>query len=151
MRRHFAVRPWSSSVEVHLGEAMEAYVTPVGEQLLGVAILFDESARAGASFDALLARVPSLHDRLAGEAPASQTLGAGPFAQAARSRVRDRFALVGDAAGYVDAVTGEGLSLAFRAAIALAMVLPEAVAKAGSREVLSAYDRAATADVRKYA
>jgi flavin-dependent dehydrogenase len=151
MRRHFAVRPWSSSVEVHLGEGMEAYVTPVARDCVGVAILFESQARAGLSFDALLARFPELAARLVGSVPASATLGAGPFACAARVRVRDRFALVGDAAGYVDAVTGEGLSLAFRAAAALCAILPDALSHDGSHEALAAYDRAAAADFRKYA
>ncbi|MGZ3449799.1 MAG: NAD(P)/FAD-dependent oxidoreductase [Polyangiales bacterium] len=151
MRRHFAVRPWSARVEVHLGEGMEAYVTPVAADCVGVAILFESQARKGLPFDALLARFPALAARVAGSVPASPTLGAGPFACAARARVRDRFALVGDAAGYVDAVTGEGLSLAFRAAAALCAVLPDAVARDGSAEVLAVYDRAAAADFRKYA
>jgi flavin-dependent dehydrogenase len=151
MRRHFAVRPWSASVEVHLEDGVEAYVTPVAEDRVGVALLFDEEARAGRSFDAMLARFPALSSRLEGCAQASRTLGAGPFARAARTRVRDRFALVGDAAGYVDAVTGEGLSLAFRAAAALSAVLPEALVHDGARDVLAAYDRAAAEDFRKYA
>jgi flavin-dependent dehydrogenase len=40
-------------------------------------------------------------------------LGAGPLAQAARRVVDDRVVLLGDAAGYVDALTGEGLALGF--------------------------------------
>ncbi len=151
MRRHFAVRSWSSSVEVHLGENMEAYVTPVGTNRVGVAILFDPKSRAAASFDTLLSRFPLLVERLAGTELASSTLGAGPFACAARARVRGRLALLGDAAGYVDAVTGEGLSLAFRAANALSAVLPDAVMHDDAERDLAAYDRAATADFRKYA
>lgn len=151
MRRHFAVRPWSSSVEVHFGENLEAYVTPVGIDRVGVAILFESKSRAGASFDAMLARFPLLVERLAGTGHSSPTLGAGPFACAARARFRGRVALVGDAAGYVDAVTGEGLSLAFRAANALCAVLPDAVVHRDACADLAAYDRAATADFRKYA
>ena len=47
--------------------------------------------------------------------------GAGPLRQPARGAVAGggRIALVGDAAGYVDALTGEGLSLGFEAALAL--------------------------------
>lgn len=151
MRRHFALRPWSSSVEVHLGQEMEAYVTPVGSACVGVAILFEARARRAASFESLLERFPALAERLAGADPISKTLGAGPFACAAHTRVRDRFALVGDAAGYVDAVTGEGLSLAFRAAAALSAALPEALVRDGDASRLAPYDRAAAADFRKYA
>jgi flavin-dependent dehydrogenase len=47
--------------------------------------------------------------------------GAGPLRQRARRRVAGRVLLVGDAAGYVDALTGEGLALGLaqaRAAVA---------------------------------
>src|SRR5207249_10351420 len=45
--------------------------------------------------------------------------GAGPFDVRVRSVARGRVLLVGDASGYVDAITGEGLSLAFASAAAL--------------------------------
>jgi flavin-dependent dehydrogenase len=41
--------------------------------------------------------------------------------------VNGRVVLLGDAAGYVDALTGEGLSLAFEGALALGAALPEAL------------------------
>jgi 2-polyprenyl-6-methoxyphenol hydroxylase-like FAD-dependent oxidoreductase len=37
LRQHFAVRPWSRYVEIHLAEAAEAYVTPTGPERIGVA------------------------------------------------------------------------------------------------------------------
>ena len=40
-----------------------------------------------------------------------------------RTVVRDRVALIGDASGSVDALTGEGLSMGFRQALALAEAL----------------------------
>jgi len=45
--------------------------------------------------------------------------GAGPFRQRARAVRRGNLVLLGDAAGYLDAITGEGLSLAFHQAEAL--------------------------------
>ena len=48
-------------------------------------------------------------------------LGAGPLRQRARRRVAGRVLLVGDASGYVDALTGEGIALGLaqaRAAVA---------------------------------
>jgi flavin-dependent dehydrogenase len=64
--------------------------------------------------------------------------------------VADRFALVGDAAGYVDAVTGEGLSLAFTCAEALGNLLPEALARGATRESLMPYERVFQRAFRKY-
>src|SRR5258708_27179377 len=40
-------------------------------------------------------------------------MAAGPLRQKVRSRVAGRVLLAGDAAGYVDALTGEGLGIAF--------------------------------------
>ncbi|MCC5691560.1 hypothetical protein, partial [Klebsiella pneumoniae] len=113
LRQHFRVAPWGARVEVHFAGGVEAYVTPAGAQRVGVAFLWEDGAVERVRFDALLARFPALAERLAGAAPDSAPRGAGPLLRRVRGRVADRFALVGDAAGYVDAVTGEGLSLAF--------------------------------------
>jgi flavin-dependent dehydrogenase len=48
---------------------------------------------------------------LAGAEPVSELRGAGPLLQRAARRVSGRVLLVGDAAGYVDALTGEGIRL----------------------------------------
>lgn len=115
LRRHFAIRPWTDMVEVYWGAGSEAYVTPVADDLVGVAIL----ARASGGFDDQLRAFPALRERLAGAAAASEVRGAGPLRQRSRSRVAGRVALVGDAAGYVDAITGEGLTVGWRQAKAL--------------------------------
>lgn len=111
LRRHYAVEPWSDLVEVHWSAHCEAYVTPLGPDRVGVAVLGTERA----PFDVLLARFPLLCSRLAGSA-GSTVRGAGPLRQQARARVAGRVLFVGDAAGYVDALTGEGLTLAVTAA-----------------------------------
>jgi flavin-dependent dehydrogenase len=141
VRRHYALPPWADAVEVHFGPGAEAYVTPVGVRRVGVAILF-EAGGEPPRFDALLARFPRLVAALGDAAPETPPRGAGPLARAAASRVADRLVLLGDAAGYVDAVTGEGLSIAFRCAEALAALLPEALARGASRAALAPYDRA---------
>jgi flavin-dependent dehydrogenase len=73
------------------------------------------------------------------------------MAQAARARVANRFALVGDAAGYVDAITGEGLSLALAAGRLLGRMLPDVIASGARRESLVAYERAAARQYARYA
>ncbi len=120
IRRHYAMPPWTDHVEVHWGDGAEAYVTPVGHGLVGVALLW---GAGGEGFDALLRRFPALAARLAGAPAASRDRGAGPLGQRARRVVRGRWLLLGDAAGSVDPITGEGLSLAFRHAEALARAL----------------------------
>src|SRR5262249_26122077 len=52
-----------------------------------------------------------------------ETRGGGPFRQRVRRRHTEDVALVGDAAGYLDALTGEGLTLALHCAGALVEVL----------------------------
>jgi flavin-dependent dehydrogenase len=149
LRRHFALPPWGDAVEVHFARGAEAYVTPAGRTRVGVAFLFEGEAPGG--FDALLARFPALAARLAGAPFDSRPAGAGPLARAARARVADRLVLAGDAGGYVDAITGEGLSLAFEGAQALGAALPGALARGARREALLPYERAMQARFRRYA
>ncbi len=111
LRAHFQCPPWTSFVEVHWGSDSEAYVTPVDNGQVGVAVL---SGRQN-DFATALRAFPDLHVRLAGSQPVG-VRGAGPLRQRARSPVAGRVLLVGDAAGYVDALTGEGLAIAFAGA-----------------------------------
>jgi len=120
IRRHFRIRPWSDFVEVHWGDGIEAYVTPVASDEVGVAFLWSGT---GSPHDSLLPRFPLLARRLAGADYASSVRGAGPFWQGARARATTNVALVGDAAGYTDAVTGEGITLGLRCADALAEII----------------------------
>lgn len=149
LRRHFDLRPWAGAVEVHFARGVEAYVTPAGPQRVGVAFLFEGEARDG--FEGLLARFPRLVDRLDGARPDSKPLGAGPLSRAARALAADRLVLLGDAAGHLDAVTGEGLSLGLEAAADLARILPAALARGASREALIPYERRAMARYRRHA
>ncbi len=88
---------------------VEAYVTPVSDDCVGVAILTSSQGK----FDDHLAEFPALATRLAGAPACSADRAAGPLRQRVRSRTAGRVMLVGDAAGYVDALTGEGLGIAF--------------------------------------
>ncbi|MEU7179321.1 MULTISPECIES: NAD(P)/FAD-dependent oxidoreductase [Streptomyces] len=125
LRRHYRVAPWSDFIEVYWSRCGEAYVTPVGEELVGVAVL--GTARRG--FDDLLLGFPHLAPLLAGP-PDGAVRGAGPLRQRVARRTAGRVLLVGDAAGYVDALTGEGIALALASAAAavrcLAAGRPEA-------------------------
>ncbi|MFF1820443.1 NAD(P)/FAD-dependent oxidoreductase [Kribbella sp. NPDC058245] len=110
LRQHFQVSPWTELVEVYWSELGEAYVTPVDEDLVGVAIL----TTARGTFDSHLDAFPALKRRLSGATPASAVMGAGPLRQRVHQRVSGRVLLVGDAAGYIDALTGEGIAVALR-------------------------------------
>ncbi len=114
IRRHFQVEPWSDLVEVHWSPRCEAYVTPVADDFVGVAVL----TRRQAPFEAQLLDFPELLERLPRHA-ATKARAAGPLRQRSRARVRGRALLVGDAAGYVDALTGEGVAVGLASARAL--------------------------------
>ncbi|HXK26390.1 MAG TPA: NAD(P)/FAD-dependent oxidoreductase [Myxococcota bacterium] len=132
MRRHFRIAPWSEYVEVHWCDSAEAYVTPVAADEVGVALLWSAD---GGGYRELLARFPALARRLAHAEPSSELRGSGPFWQRTRRRFAAGVALVGDAAGYTDAVTGEGITLALHCAAVLARVVAE-------RRPLAEYERA---------
>lgn len=106
-RRHYATQPWTDYVEVHWGSHGEAYVTPVDEDLVGIAILTSRRIPLQDS----LTDFPELQERLAGVPVQSAVRGAGPLRQRSNRRVEGRVLLVGDASGYVDALTGEGIAL----------------------------------------
>ncbi len=138
-RRHYRLSPWSTFVEVHWGEGAEAYVTPVGEEEVGVAILWHERA---SSWEAMLSRFGHLDERLRGAEAISSIQGAGPFRRRPQRVTAGRLALVGDASGYVDAITGEGIAIAFECARALARSLKEGG--------LASYERAHRRALRRY-
>ncbi|WP_406814479.1 NAD(P)/FAD-dependent oxidoreductase [Mycobacterium sp. M23085] len=108
VRWHYRVPAWSDFVEVYWSRWGEAYVTPVEPDLIGVAIL----SRGRPN----LAWFPRLSRQLRGAA--GQPRGCGPLRQVVSRRVAGRVLLVGDAAGYEDALTGEGISLALKQAAA---------------------------------
>ena len=116
-RAHAEIAPWTDHVEVHWSASGEAYVTPTADRQIGIAILTHQQGRG---FDDLLGDHPELVERLDG-AVTGRVRGAGPLRQRSSARVRGRVLLVGDAAGYVDALTGEGIALGYaqaRAAVA---------------------------------
>jgi flavin-dependent dehydrogenase len=114
IRRHHSMTPWSDCVEVYWSADAEAYVTPVADDCVGVAILTRRKGR----FDEHLDGFPVLKDRLRGHIHGNDR-AAGPLRQQVRNRTAGRVLLVGDAAGYVDALTGEGIGIAFSAAALL--------------------------------
>jgi len=160
LRQHFVCAPWSESIEVHLARDAEAYVTPVSDRCVGIAFLWTEPLgnerspahqRSTTRWHRLAARFPCLMDRLRHAAPESPIRGAGPFERASRGCTADRFALVGDAAGYVDAITGEGISLSILSALSLADTIPDALTSGADRAALQPYEDEHRRMFRRYA
>lgn len=119
-RAHYRMAPWTDHVEVHWHPDFQMYVAAVAEDEVMVAVLCrDPHVRVAEALEFF----PELHERLAG-APRT-TLERGGISATRRLWVvtQGSVALVGDASGSVDAITGEGLGLAFRQALALADAL----------------------------
>jgi flavin-dependent dehydrogenase len=120
IRRHYEIPPWSDLVEVHWSTGCEAYVTPVGGRLVCLAMLLDDPSLR---FDQALDRFPELSRRLRGESGISRDLGDITVTRRNLRVVNGRVALVGEASGSVDAITGEGITLALHQAMALTQSL----------------------------
>ena len=116
-RRHFARKPWTEFMEIYWGDGCQIYVTPVSTDEVCVAVISRSPVLRLAE---ALPRFPLLESHLAGVAPSSNERGAMTATSRLKAVVRGNVALVGDASGSVDAITGEGMSLAFRQALVLA-------------------------------
>ena len=115
-RRHYRVSPWTSCMELYWGSNCQLYVTPVAPNEICVAAL---SRDPRLRLDAALERFPSIANRLDDLERSLAERGAVSATRKLRQVYRGRIALIGDASGSVDAITGEGLCLAFRQAILL--------------------------------
>lgn len=115
-RCHFRVPAWTRTVEVYWGVAGQAYVTAVAPEEVCVATV---SRSASARMDAVLAELPELWQRLKGAPRVNAMRGAVTTTRRLCRVTAGNVALVGDASGSADAITGEGLTLAFREAVLL--------------------------------
>ena len=116
-RRHYHVAPWSDYMELHWGSGSQIYITPVASDEVCVALV---SGDPHLRLDNALAAFPQVAMRLRNAAISSPERGAISSTRKLRRVYRDNIALVGDASGAVDAITGEGLCLSFRQAQKLA-------------------------------
>jgi menaquinone-9 beta-reductase len=116
-RRHYRLVPWTGFMELHWGRNCQIYVTPVGYEEVGVALI---SAHQRLRLEEALGEFPELMARLKNAEYTSSERGAITVTRRLQRVYRDRTVLVGDASGGVDAITGEGLCLAFRQAELLA-------------------------------
>ena len=127
IRRHYRIETGGASSSKSIpGAASRLTSRPVAPNRFGVAFLLEksESALDGATAArtismGMVEAFPRLQDRLSEAAPAGEPMASGPLEQRTRDCVADGVALIGDAAGYLDACTGEGITLALKQAVAL--------------------------------
>ncbi len=118
-RCHVQCGPVPEFVEVYWNRGCQLFVTPVNEEEVCVALITGDSRIR-------LKDVPALFPRFARwlELSAStREQGAISLSRRFGAVYRGNRALIGDASGSMDAITGEGLSMAFRQALALGEAL----------------------------
>lgn len=139
LRQHYALKPWSDYVEVYFRRGIEAYITPNGDEQVNVTFLWSKDLLpeffGATSFAKLLEFFPELEKKLRHKIAVSEESAIGPLLQKTKSVISDGVALVGDASGYYDAITGEGISISLTQANALADVISVAL-KNSSRGVI---------------
>lgn len=130
LRTHFKLAEGQSSsywIEVFLGSGYELYVTPLpaGEILVaGLAEAQALAAGAEASFRRWLDEQPVLSQRLTGARRLTPLMGRAPLASTARAGVIPGAVLLGDAAGFIDPITGGGMTQALMTAELLTRYVP---------------------------
>jgi menaquinone-9 beta-reductase len=112
--------------EMHVGGGL--YVgrapTPGGELNVGTALPLHDGARPAAErFADAIASLPEVDRRLAGSARISPIRGAAPIGHRVDRVAGPGWLLIGDAAGFVDPFTGEGIHRALRSARAATLAL----------------------------
>jgi flavin-dependent dehydrogenase len=120
LRQHFAITPWIDLVEVYWSDHGQAYVTPVSPTEICIAFVADHKF---SSIQHALSHFPQLQQRLRSARPSNTPRGSITLSRKLHRVTRGDIALIGDASGSVDAVTGEGLGLCFRQALALGEAL----------------------------
>ena len=112
-RTHYKVKPWSDYVEIHWGRGGQLYVTPVAEDCVCVVYITRDAGDGSGRHSSR--SFPHIADRLEGAAIVSQQRGAVSATCKLERVAEGRVALVGDASGSADSITGEGLAMSFRA------------------------------------
>jgi len=120
-RRHYRVRPWSDFMEIYWGTRVQAYVTPIAEEEVCIVMMGERLQEV--RFEQALSSLPELCERLSGAEAVGHERGAITSIRSLKRVWLNNVALVGDASGSVDAITGEGLRLTFRQAAALAQAM----------------------------
>lgn len=130
------VEELSSHGEMHVGDGMYIGLAPLsnGRLNVGMALPLDDD-RAGAErrFEAAVASLPAVAKRLEGRRRLTPIRGSAPIGHRAARSAGPRWMLVGDAAGFVDPFSGEGIFRALRSARAAAEALAGGDAGADQR------------------
>jgi flavin-dependent dehydrogenase len=152
------VRRESEVGEVFLGRDRYGILNPVTDDLTNVGLVISRrdvprDANPGRLFSYILESLPGLSDRLRSARPTAPVRCLGPLAYRATRLVAPGALLVGDAAGFLDPFTGEGIYAALRTAelaaqCVLASRRPGTVPGADPQTYANAWSREFTAKWR---
>lgn len=123
---HFGgVDGFSDHGEMHAGKGRYVGLapTPDGEVNVGMALPLDGGRGRRPAFEETLAMFPAVTSRLAGSRMLTPVRGAAPIGHRVSRVAGPGWLLVGDAAGFVDPFTGEGIHRALRSARAASRAL----------------------------
>jgi len=142
---HFRGVPSSPFAEVHLLPGGFFAATTVDEALFSVNLVVPRKTlrdRDGADWDGFVAShfadAPGMGDRLRGAERIGRWRGIGPLAHTTTAQTFAGGAVVGDACGYVDPLTGEGIYFSLFGAKALGEAVTTALASPASCEAAMA-------------
>jgi flavin-dependent dehydrogenase len=121
LRRHVNVKPWSDCVEVYWRDHCELYVTPVSNKCVNIAILSWQPFQ----FDHILKLFPEVLAKIDGATWDDEASGRAPLLHRSSRVQSGRIFVAGDAALFLDAMTGEGNTLAIRSGMAVARAIME--------------------------
>jgi flavin-dependent dehydrogenase len=133
--------PPRDEIVVTMLDGVEVYSAPSGPGEVLAAVLGPRGALRAPGrgvADTYRAAVERAHPELAGVPLAGRVWGAGPFRVSPRTVADGRAFLVGDAAGFLDPLTGDGIAAGLAQAAALAGLL---AAPAGLAAAAAAYRR----------
>ena len=154
LRQHYEIAPWTNLVEVHWSKGMEAYVTPVSPNTVGVAVLSHQELMSSwqkpISLKETLQVFKDLGPKLLLSEAKDQLIGIGPLHQKVKRTGTGRVVLMGDAAGYLDAITGEGISNAMEQALLIDRLLKKQKEKPSLDELVMDYSNQLPALMRRY-
>jgi flavin-dependent dehydrogenase len=122
-RIRYRIAPWSPHVEVYWSSHGQAYVTPVADDEVCITVMTRFAARQipeSTRSEQLIASIPELREHLMGAKIMTRERGSITTTRRLRRVTGGDVALVGDASGSADAITGEGLGMGFRQALLLA-------------------------------
>lgn len=151
-RVHYAIKPWDDLVQVWWQDGIECYVASSGDNCVEFNFGWDQGRMNPRQVDGaavsleegLFRHFPALLERVRGAESTSPMRSWGPLPQRATTYLEGRVALIGDAGLFYDAITGEGISLAFLQAELLAETLGDWDSIAGRQRFLEGIEELAS-------